>query len=76
MANMSYCRFENTYRDLVDCYDNLNGSLSERESRYRERLVEMCQSIIDDFSPEKIEEDEEDADSEAQDYDVFGENKI
>ena len=53
MANMSYCRFQNTYRDLVDCYDNLNGSLSESESRYRERLVELCQSIVDEFSPEE-----------------------
>jgi hypothetical protein len=23
MANMSYCRFENTLNDLVDCLDNI-----------------------------------------------------
>jgi len=56
MANMSYCRFENTYRDLVDCYDNLNDSLDGDEARYRERLVELCQSIVDEFSPEEDED--------------------
>ena len=59
MANMSYCRFQNTYNDLIDCYDNLNGSLSESEKRYRERLVELCQSIVDEFNPEEDFDDEE-----------------
>jgi hypothetical protein len=58
MANMSYCRFQNTYRDLIDCYDNLNDFVSESEKRYRERLVELCQNIVDEFNPEE-EEDEE-----------------
>ena len=33
MANMSYCRFENTYGDLQDCYDALieAGSIKEVE---------------------------------------------
>jgi hypothetical protein len=59
MANMSYCRFQNTYRDLTDCYDNLNGSLSESEKLYRARLVELCQSIVDEFNPEEDFDDEE-----------------
>jgi hypothetical protein len=62
MANMSYCRFQNTYRDLIDCYDNLNGFLSENEKRYRERLVELCQNIVDEFNPE--EEEDEDSEEE------------
>ena len=57
MANMSYCRFENTYRDLIDCYDNLNSSLSENESHYRECLVELCKSIIEEFNPEENNEE-------------------
>jgi hypothetical protein len=57
MANMSYCRFQNTYLDLMDCYDNLNEFLSDSEKRYRERLVELCQSIVEEFNPEE-EEDE------------------
>jgi hypothetical protein len=60
MANMSYCRFQNTYNDLIDCYDNLNGSLSESEKRYRERLVELCQSIVDEFNPSCQNEDDND----------------
>ncbi len=33
MGNMSYCRFENTYGDLRDCYDALQdaGSVNELE---------------------------------------------
>lgn len=26
MPNMSYCRFENTYNDLMDCYNNMEKS--------------------------------------------------
>jgi hypothetical protein len=63
MANMSYCRFENTYNDLNDCYRNLNdGNLSEREARYRSRLTELCDQIcceareIEEETEEEIEE--------------------
>lgn len=63
MPNMSYCRFENTYRDLVDCLDNINGPLSEREHRYRERLVELCQGIIDEYD-ENLATSEDDDDNE------------
>jgi hypothetical protein len=30
MANMSYCRFENTARDFRDCVDNINDPTSRR----------------------------------------------
>jgi hypothetical protein len=51
MANMSYCRFENTYRDLVDCDNNLNDEPeSETEKKYRNKLVKLCKKIADDFS--------------------------
>lgn len=52
MANMSYCKFENTYRDLMDCYRSINDSLSEREHRYRELIVKLCDSIQDEYDPE------------------------
>ena len=49
MANMSYCRFQNTLSDLRDCYDNLDDNdLSEEEAKARKRLVKVCQSIVDD----------------------------
>ena len=59
MANMSYCRFENTYKDLYDCYNNINEQLSDREHGYRQRLVAMCQSIIDEYDEScQLEDDD------------------
>lgn len=58
MPNMSYCRFENTYRDLMDCYYNMNGKLSESETKYREELLNLCQQMLDEYDP-TYEEDEE-----------------
>ena len=58
---MSYCRFENTYADLQDCYDALweksLDELSETERKYAKRLIEMCRNIADDFEDE-INDDE------------------
>jgi hypothetical protein len=62
MANMSYCRFQNTYNDLYDCYNNINEQLSSSEHSYRQRLVAMCQSIIDEY--DESCQDEEDFDDE------------
>ena len=62
MPNMSYCRFENTYRDLVDCLENINEPLSKREHGYRERLVEICQGIIDDYDAELVIDEDDDED--------------
>ena len=74
MANMSYCRFENTYRDLVDCYNNINSQLSDREHKYREQLVELCQTIIEDYNPtcQDIDEDEWEDDIPNTNYGVDG----
>lgn len=56
MANMSYCRFENTKIDLEDCVfaleDILNGDadeLSEREKRASDRMYELCQEYIEKY---------------------------
>ncbi len=46
MANMSYCRFQNTSRDLHDCYENLDGELSEEEHEARVRLVRTCAKVL------------------------------
>ena len=37
MGNMSYCRFENTARDLADCVDALNNGHTEDLSSYERR---------------------------------------
>lgn len=45
MGNMSYCRFENTLKDLRDCYRNWDNYLSTSEERAREKLLRLCQII-------------------------------
>lgn len=56
MGNMSYCRFENTYHDLDDCYNALGeksfDELSKTEKKYALKLVRMCRNIADDFMDE------------------------
>ena len=48
MSNMSYCRFENTLNDLRDCYRNFDSEeLSDSETIARQKLVELCQEIIE-----------------------------
>ena len=50
MSNMNYCRFENTYHDLIDCYNNMNNNdLSPDEWSYRKELVLTCKDIIHDY---------------------------
>ena len=56
MANMSYCRFENTLTDLHDCLNHIDDELeSETEKKARKKLVKLCQRIIDAY-PEDIDE--------------------
>lgn len=51
--NMSYCRFENTLRDLEDCNKHLfDEDLSADEKRARELLVKLCREIADDLEDE------------------------
>jgi hypothetical protein len=51
---MSYCRYENTYQDLRDCYISMrdrdndrNDELSKSEQRYKDQLIVLCQQICD-----------------------------
>ena len=47
MANMSYCRFQNTYLDLLDCANNLGDKdLSDSEKMARKNLLELCKEMI------------------------------
>lgn len=50
MANMSYCRFQNTLQDLRVCEENMGSTvLSDAESRARRRLVKLCKRIVDGY---------------------------
>jgi len=51
MANMSYCRFENTLRDLRDCYNNMGSDdLSQSEFYARRHMIALCMAIADEYS--------------------------
>jgi hypothetical protein len=61
MANMSYCRFENTYNELIDCIENLNKVASnERDEWYRIRLIELMINIVNSGDAEEALEVEDD----------------
>lgn len=48
MANMSYCRFQNTVPDLRDCARNMREPfLSDEEAAARIELVNICIDILD-----------------------------
>jgi hypothetical protein len=49
MANMSYCRFQNTENDLRDCLEHINDDLSSaEEKKARVALVQTCKEIIEE----------------------------
>lgn len=67
MGNMSYCRFENTHKDLLDCQEALQGygslqeafeEVNQYEKRYVKRLVELCKDIVDEFGEEPDSEED------------------
>jgi hypothetical protein len=62
MSNMSYCRFTNTLGDLEDCVEHMGDPvedderssfesdvLSEAEARARDRMIELCVTIAQDY---------------------------
>lgn len=65
MANMSYCRFQNTHVGLQDCIDGLTDdgidSLSPEELRAAKQMYELCQEFIDQWEEQNdIDEDDPD----------------
>ena len=51
MANMSYCRFENTLRDLLDCKEAIQtGEIPKETDKYEYpamlHLIGVCESIV------------------------------
>lgn len=56
MGNMSYCRFENTYRDLNDCIGKIeevieteNNDISSGEQAWAKHLYRACQEFVDKY---------------------------
>ena len=58
MGNMSYCRFENTARDLRDCLQAIENGETDDLSSYEqdglESLLDYCETMF--FMKEEIEE--------------------
>jgi hypothetical protein len=56
---MSYCRFENTYRDFQDCLEALENdgieSLSDNERYYAEKLLNLSKKLIQAIDSEDSE---------------------
>ena len=52
MANMSYCRFENTYSDLAGCVGALEEceELSNSERKYAKWMRDMCEEYISAYN--------------------------
>ena len=56
--NMKYIRFENTYRDILDCYEAMKEGvegLSVSEKKHHDLLLQLCQKIGTEFCGEKYE---------------------
>jgi len=55
MANMSYCRFENTLNDLYDCIHNIEQEAeNERDERCRKQMIRFLHENIDFFEDLKF----------------------
>lgn len=59
MANMSYCRFQNTLSDLLDCQEALRfGDVDDLDSYEKSamiELIEVCKQIAE-IDVEQFEE--------------------
>lgn len=55
MANMSYCRFENTLADLKDCHESMEDvdDLSDSEKKARRRMIDLCVAIAQEYGDEE-----------------------
>lgn len=56
MSNMSYCRMENTYKDLCDAAQNIGNVTSIREAKFQIKLFELCESIASSTTLEELEQ--------------------
>jgi len=64
-GNMSYVRFENTYRDMMECMIHINDvTLSSTELQSRNDMIALCQNMIDEAIPADEMESEEDIEAE------------
>lgn len=58
MTNMSYCRFQNTATDLMDCVDNFDDLKSNEEREARKRLVKHALVLVQKAADAVMESDQ------------------
>ena len=58
MANMSYCRFQNTLGDFEDCLDALNSgkAMSDDEQRAAFWLIKRARELAEQFEGDSDED--------------------
>ncbi len=54
MANMSYCKFENTVKDLRDCDRGFEECESIEEAKARYRLLKLCHEMAENYDLESF----------------------
>lgn len=59
MSNMSYCRFQNTLKDLRDCDEHIDDELSKIEHSARVKLLRLCYQMVEAFIDEYGDLDED-----------------
>jgi hypothetical protein len=52
VANMSYCRFQNTLIDLRDCEEHFEDELDGEELKARQRILAICERIAHNYGEE------------------------
>ena len=61
--NMSYCRFRNTLNDLSDCVEDGDWEgCGPEEKRAAQKIVKLCNVILEDFGhivDQEVETEEE-----------------
>lgn len=52
MPNMAHCRFQNTLKDLKECFESLkeHEELDEEEGGARDCLIQLCHAISDHYA--------------------------
>lgn len=57
MSNMSYCRFQNTLKDLNDCIRHLwDEDLSAEEERGRNQLILACLAVAEQIDVDDVKD--------------------
>ena len=55
MGNMSYCRFENTMNDLMDCINNIQREAeNSTDEHYRQEMIALFEEIATQYEGDVV----------------------